>query len=503
MTHIPTLSRRLLGAALAPTLLVLAFCCAAPLARAADRALVVGVEKYGDSRVPETPGCVQDAVRTAEFLASRYGFAASSIKVLTNEQATAANVVLEFRRWLVEGSQPGDRVFFLYAGHGSQLRDDNGDEADGFDETIAPYDVNPETGTGQVRDDLFDELIAQLSGRRAVLVFDSCHSGTISREIPKLRAFPRGGGARYLPRPDQFRSLAQPAPGTREVGGASAYSVAPAPQSRDLKRVGGFLDSSKVKTLSGVVVISAAAPTQRAYPVEVGAELRGALSYVFAETQQADSPTLRGLKSRVGARINALHASGKLDGDQQPQFDVISTVALDDQPLFADAESAPAIALTNPLSQMRVNLSTGEGKTTYRDGEKVTYQVTTDTGGYLYLLVFSRGAVATCLFPNDRDRDNQLTPGSHTIPRASTYEFPVGAPFGRDVFVALVTKERINIGDKVEYTWEEVFQRLNLRGLQEAVGNAASARAVRVNRTGTGLDPQSWQGATVVVESKP
>jgi hypothetical protein len=363
--------------------------------------------------------------------------------------------------------------------------------------------VNPETGAGEIRDDLFDELIAELSGRRAVLVFDSCHSGTISREIPKLRAFPRGGGARYLPRPDQFKELAKPLPGTREVGGATAYSVGPAPQTRDLKRVGGFLDSPKVKSLSGVVVISAAAPTQRAYPVEVGSELRGALSYVFAETQQADAPTLRELKGRIAARINALHAAGKLDGDQQPQFDVISTVALDDQPLFATSEATPAIALTNPLSQMRVSLSTGEGRTTYSDGEKVTYRVTTDTGGYLYLLVFSRDNVATCIFPNDRDSDNQIAPGSQTIPRASTYEFPVGPPYGRDVFVALVTKERINLGDKVEYSWDEVFQRLNLRGLQEAVGNAASARAMRVGSRGAGLDPRSWQGATVVIESKP
>ena len=464
-------------------------------ARAADRALVVGVEKYADSRVPETPGCVLDATQTAKFLETKYGFAGAAIKVLTNEQATAANIEKEFRHWLIEGTQPGDRVFFLYAGHGSQLPDDNGDEEDGLDETIAPYDVNPETGSGEIRDDVFDEMIAQLSGRRAVLVFDSCHSGTISRDIPKLHAFPRGGGARYLPRPDQFKALA-----ARE---ATSYSVEGAPRSRDLKRVGGFLDSSKVKTLSGVVVISAAASTQRAYPLEVGGALRGALSYVFADEQQGSLPTLRDLKSRVTKRIGTLQASGTLDGDQQPQFDVISTVALDDEPLFATAESAPAIALTNPISPMHLTLTTGENKNLYHAGEKVTYQITSDTPGYLYLLVFSRNDVATCIFPNDNDRDNQIAAGSHTIPRVNTYEFPVGEPFGRDVFVALVTKERINIGDKVDYTWGEVFQRLNLHGLQEAIGNAASTRGVGVKATGAGLDPRGWQGATVVVESKP
>src|SRR3954454_8495664 len=203
-------------------------------ALAADRALVVGVEKYGDSRVPETPGCVLDATQTAKFLETKYGFAGTAIKVLTNEQATAANIEHEFRQWLIEGTQPGDRVFFLYAGHGSQLPDDNGDEEDGLDETIAPYDVNPETGSGEIRDDVFDELIAQLSGRRAVLLFDSCHSGTISRDLPKLHPFPRGGGARYLPRPDQFKALTASKEGT-------GYSVQAGPRSRDLKRVGGFL----------------------------------------------------------------------------------------------------------------------------------------------------------------------------------------------------------------------------------------------------------------------
>src|SRR3954463_5509204 len=258
-------------------------------ARAADRALVVGVEKYGDSRVPETPGCVLDATQTAKFLEAKYGFAGTVIKVLTNEQATSANIEHEFRHWLIEDTQPGDRVFFLYAGHGSQLPDDNGDEEDGLDETIAPYDVNPETGSGEIRDDVFDALIAQLSGRRAVLLFDSCHSGTISRDLPKLHAFPRGGGARYLPRPDQFKALTASKEGT-------GYSVQAGPRSRDLKRVGGFLDSSKVKTLSGVVVLSAAASTQRSYPLEVGGTLRGALSYVFADEQNDALPTLKALK---------------------------------------------------------------------------------------------------------------------------------------------------------------------------------------------------------------
>ena len=47
---------------------------------------------------------------------------------------------LKFRRWLVSGARPGDSLFFSFSGHGGQVRDVDGDEADGLDETILPED---------------------------------------------------------------------------------------------------------------------------------------------------------------------------------------------------------------------------------------------------------------------------------------------------------------------------------------------------------------------------
>ena len=152
------------------------------------KALLVGINHYRDADVPGTLGCVEDAQQTAEFIKSKYGFPASSIKLLLNEQATAANIQKTFREWLIEGTRPGERVFFLYSGHDSQLPDDNGDEADGLDETIAPFDVELKTGANQIRDDRFEEFTMQLSGRLVVMIFDSCHSGTISRSLNAIGA---------------------------------------------------------------------------------------------------------------------------------------------------------------------------------------------------------------------------------------------------------------------------------------------------------------------------
>jgi len=37
-------------------------------------------------------------------------------------------------RWLAKGVNPGDSLFFAYSGHGAQVVDESGDEADGMDE---------------------------------------------------------------------------------------------------------------------------------------------------------------------------------------------------------------------------------------------------------------------------------------------------------------------------------------------------------------------------------
>ena len=66
----------------------------------------------------------------------------------------------------------------LRAGHGGKLRDDNGDEKDGYDETLVPVDYNT---TGQIRDDdLYKILVAPMAeGVFATCVMDCCHSGTV------------------------------------------------------------------------------------------------------------------------------------------------------------------------------------------------------------------------------------------------------------------------------------------------------------------------------------
>jgi hypothetical protein len=71
--------------------------------------------------------------------------------------------------------KPGDFFLLTYSGHGGQLKDYDGDEKDGKDETWCLYD-------GQLLDDelnIFWSMFAR--GVRILLLSDSCHSGSVSK----------------------------------------------------------------------------------------------------------------------------------------------------------------------------------------------------------------------------------------------------------------------------------------------------------------------------------
>merc|ERR1719326_2376673 len=85
---------------------------------------------------------------------------------------TRANM-LKAMKWLVEGAQTGDALFFHYSGHGGRVPAK--DAPDGQSETLVPLDFQTE---GMLADtELFEVLGKGLpSGCRLTCVLDSCHS---------------------------------------------------------------------------------------------------------------------------------------------------------------------------------------------------------------------------------------------------------------------------------------------------------------------------------------
>jgi hypothetical protein len=128
----------------------------------------------------------------------------SGILKLVDEQATREEILKAFRTHLVENQniRQGDIVVVYYSGHGSYVKDMNGDEESGYDQTLVPYDAGrarPE----DVRDVTDDELALLLDNlslrtQNINLFFDSCHSGTVTRDLQDALEPNAEGLARWI-----------------------------------------------------------------------------------------------------------------------------------------------------------------------------------------------------------------------------------------------------------------------------------------------------------------
>jgi hypothetical protein len=112
----------------------------------------------------------------------RYNFAWDDMVILTDDQQnpaahpTRANI-LRAMQWLVADARPNDNLFFHYSGHGGQTEDLDGDEEDGYDETIYPVDFKQ---AGQIIDDEMHWIMVRPlpAGCRLTAIMDCCHSGS-------------------------------------------------------------------------------------------------------------------------------------------------------------------------------------------------------------------------------------------------------------------------------------------------------------------------------------
>ncbi|HTY63437.1 MAG TPA: caspase family protein [Acidobacteriota bacterium] len=143
------------------------------------RALLVGINDYINPKIPDLRGTLTDIFGMAMVLKEQFGFAEDQIQILSDHQATRAAILSALKK-LVEISGPNDTIYFHFSGHGSQVRDLNGDEPDRMDETIVPADGRMR-GVPDIIDDEIGEILSRLKTAHVVLVFDSCHSGTITR----------------------------------------------------------------------------------------------------------------------------------------------------------------------------------------------------------------------------------------------------------------------------------------------------------------------------------
>jgi hypothetical protein len=154
--------------------------------------LIVAVGKYPEGGAWRNLSSEND-IKYIKSALIQNGFSEKEIDTLINEKATKYGI-LKALDDLISKAKPGDIVVFHFSGHGQQIFDDNGDETDGYDEALIPYDAgayyDPVSykGDKHLRD---DELGAKLNAIRSrvgvtgslVVIIDACHSGTAHRGV--------------------------------------------------------------------------------------------------------------------------------------------------------------------------------------------------------------------------------------------------------------------------------------------------------------------------------
>jgi hypothetical protein len=226
------------------------------------KALVVGIDKYKNPQY-DLQGCTMDATVMSGVIQDHYGFPRDNIRMLLDDRATKANM-LDRLDWLVRDNNPGDVVTFFYAGHGSQVRDRNGDELDdGLDEILCPHDLNWDD---PLTDDIIHSyLVRVLQGVTMVIVFDCCFSGTGTRSL-WAPVSPDGKVGEVIYKKNRF--IKPP------------IDIEYRSRGLDLKtrRIG------EVVTQENHILLSATTSYQEAQETQIEGQVRGAFTYYLVDT---------------------------------------------------------------------------------------------------------------------------------------------------------------------------------------------------------------------------
>lgn len=216
------LRRLLAGCPIAIAAAMLAWPAPAEAPTARIRAVFVGIDKYrySETNVPgagfkDLRGAVGDAGRIKAALRAAYRLdldepapgqckSANAVSITLTDDCADREAIMGALDQQIAASAPGDTLLFYYAGHGSQFIDDQAfDQASGYNDTILPTDAREPgaTSKAEILDREMLEVVnrATRRGINVVTIFDSCNSGsatrdvlggTVPRSVPPLRAAP-------------------------------------------------------------------------------------------------------------------------------------------------------------------------------------------------------------------------------------------------------------------------------------------------------------------------
>lgn len=250
-------------------------------------AVLIGIEQY--QYLGTLPGPVNDCEKMRRLLIDRYGIAPAQMTMLLNRDAVKPAIQRAISEWLPGNVQAGDEALVYFSGHGTQVKDYNGDEADGRDEAFICQDCPQQLRdyNGLIVDDELSRWITQVhaAGATVTLIADSCHSGTMTRETHWDDALV----ARYV-RFDED----PPAPAMTGRGAgpefADCYLVAGC-RDDQLSFSNRFEDVGAMGVLTYHLLRALQQPDNRSY-AQLGYALQHTVSAWYAQEPRVDGPDL-------------------------------------------------------------------------------------------------------------------------------------------------------------------------------------------------------------------
>ena len=396
--------------------------------RGEDRALLVGVGRY--SHFEEKLNGVSLDIGMMQEIVHLMGFKRNEIKVLEHENASTAKVYDALEKWLINGAGPDDRVLFYFSGHGSQIPDENNDEADQFDEVLLLHDTafrekhGRQTLTGVLLDDHLNHMLARMKSRNILIILDACHSGSATKRMqlssrsfqtgqakvkyfyysPSLEA--AGGGGSF----DLMKPQTMPADGTHYVAITAC---------RD--------DEKTVATAQGSIFTLGLRQTVRS-AAAAGASIT---------PEELQLGTTKFIRQQIQSDVAVFHPqiAGNIHLRKRP-LDLISMAAKNG---FLRQKLKTLVHKSHEKVWIKLN------KACFEPGEALQISVWTPQPGFLNIMHITADDQAIVLFPNRYHPHNAVVREKITLPTGRMdFEMVAEGPSGPNLITAFLTRSPIN-----------------------------------------------------------
>ncbi|MDZ8054868.1 MAG: caspase family protein [Aulosira sp. ZfuVER01] len=148
-------------------------------------ALLIGINQYAQN--PSLSGCLTDVELQKELLVHRFGFPASNILTLTEEQASREFIEAAFSEHLGKQARPGDVVLLHFSGYGTRIKLGN----DTLQNALVPADTQNNQNVNYLLEETLLLLLRSLPTDRVTAVLDtSYYAPTIQPPGLRVRARP-------------------------------------------------------------------------------------------------------------------------------------------------------------------------------------------------------------------------------------------------------------------------------------------------------------------------